>query len=419
MRDSHLAQDEHREAILKAVKERVRQSEERQLTQMITDAIGERRTRDLEDLIFQIEQDRGWSIALKHLVQSRYTPYRLPVGAGPSRTQIEDLKYRETIFSLLGCSGFEPVPLTSDEILSILEKSESLVDASRSFLSECKLLTRKQIESGDTLFYNTNLDDSNLPQDILQVIEESQQLSVTKLVLLRNNNQVNVLPLWYTELGRQVLSELGIKGSQIDSETFDIVISVLQHQIQTTTSQDKVISSSISGYPTNPIYRTLLTSIINHEVESLINYSSRHSSPTLKFLLKDTLDQYEKQQSSDIFRNLLSLVNAHVRVRNPYSIVLLEELAYSKDIRIATTAITALGNFYNEPAASVLVDLLCTTKNKEVTEIVMRAIRNISKNCFETRYVVRQAVESESCTNLVYLKRLHKEIWKEKHGYYL
>ena len=411
--------DKHREAILKAVKERVRQSEERQLTQMIADAIGERRNRDLEDLISQIEQERGWPIALKHLAQSQYIPYRLPIGTGPSKTLVEDLKYRETIFSLLGCSGFDPIPLTNDEILIILGQSESLVDASQSFFSECELLTRKQIASGDTLFYNTTLDDNALAQDFLQVIEESQQLLVAQLVLLKSNNQVNVLPLWYTELGRQVLSEIGIKGSNIDYETFDIVISVLQHKIRTTSSQDKMFPPVLSDYPANLLYRTLLNSIINHDVESLTKHSSKHSSPILKFLLKDTLDQYEQQQSSDIFRNILSLVNAHVRVRDLHSIILLEELAHSKDIRIATTAITALGNFYNESAASALVDLLCTTKNKEVAETVTRAIKNVSNSCFETRYVVRQAVELESCTNLGRLKRLQKEIWKEKHNYYL
>jgi len=419
MRDSYLTQDEHREAILKAVKERVKQSEERQLTQMIADAIGEQRTRDLEDLISQIEQDRGWSATLKHLFQSRYIPYRLPIGTGPRQTLVEGLKYRETIFSLLGCSGFESVPLTSDEILAVLEKSESLVDASQSFLSECELLTRKQIESDDTLFYNTHLDDISLPQDTLQAIEENQHLSITRLVLLRSNTQVDVLPLWYTELGRQVLSELGIKGSHIDSEAFDIVISVLQYQIQTTPSQDKIFPSTLPSYPINPLYRTLLASIINHEVEPLINQSSKHALPTLKFLLKDTLDQYEQQQSSDIFRNILSLVNAHVRVRNPHSILLLEELAHSKDIRIATTAITALGNFYNASAASVLVDLLCATKNKEVAETVSRAIKNVNSNCFETRHIIQQAVESEYCINSGRLKRLYKEIRKERPSYYL
>ena len=69
----------------------------------------------------------------------------------------------------------------------------------------------------------------------------------------------------------------------------------------------------------------------------------------IQFILKDNLDLYERQQSSDTFRNILSLINAHVRVRDPHSIVLLQELAHFTDTRIATTAVTALGNFYHGP----------------------------------------------------------------------
>ncbi|MHA2022359.1 MAG: hypothetical protein ACTSWQ_01730, partial [Candidatus Thorarchaeota archaeon] len=94
-----MAEDKKRESILKAVKDRVRKSEELQLTQMIVDAIGERRTRDLNDLISQIEQDRGWSVTIKHLSQARELPYSLPIGAGPHKTLIEELKYREMLFA--------------------------------------------------------------------------------------------------------------------------------------------------------------------------------------------------------------------------------------------------------------------------------------------------------------------------------
>ena len=99
--------------------------------------------------------------------------------------------------------------------------------------------------------------------------------------------------------------------------------------------------------------------------------------------------------------------------------MLLEEVAHSKDTRIATTAITALGNFYTESAASVLVDLLCETKNREVADTTVRAIKNVSARCFETKYVVRKATELTSCINPGHIKRLYKEIWKEKDDYYL
>ena len=151
MRGLYLPIDDDRKSILKAVKERVKQSEELQLTQMIVDAIGERRNRDLGDLLSQIEQDRGWPAVLKYLSQARELPYTLPIGAGPQKTLIEDLKFRETIFALLDCTGFEPINLPIDEIFSRLENEDSQIDASQSFRIECESKAIKQIESGDTL----------------------------------------------------------------------------------------------------------------------------------------------------------------------------------------------------------------------------------------------------------------------------
>ena len=95
-----MAKDNNRESILQAVKERVKQSEELQLTQMIVDAIGERRNRDLSDLVSEIEQDRGWPVVLTHLSRANQIHYTLPIGAGPNKTLIEDLKYREILLRL-------------------------------------------------------------------------------------------------------------------------------------------------------------------------------------------------------------------------------------------------------------------------------------------------------------------------------
>jgi len=172
-------------------------------------------------------------------------------------------------------------------------------------------------------------------------------------------------------------------------------------------------------HPSNPQYRELLNAIINQDIESMSSLSSKHSFHTLKFLLEDALDYYENSQSSSAFRKVLSCVNAHIRVRTPESVMLFENLAHSKDTRISTTAIAALGNFYYESSASALVDLLCTTKNKEVANTTIRAITNISKRCFETKYIVKNAAESPSCTNIGHLKRLNKAIWKKIDDYYL
>ncbi|MGY5871070.1 MAG: HEAT repeat domain-containing protein [Candidatus Thorarchaeota archaeon] len=414
-----MANDKDRESILLAVKERVKQSEEQQLTQMVADAIGERRYRDLKDIVSQIEQDRGWPETLKHLSKARKFTYTLPIGAGPSKTVIENLKYRETIFSILDCCGFEPITVTIEEILSRLKDEDSLIDASRLFQTECESLAIKQIETGDTLFFDRMYFDSSTSKAVIDLLEESQHQEINNLLLDKHDDRINILPLWYCERGRQALSQLGIKGTTIDSETFDIVISVIHEDISITESLEPGNAQQPLIQPSNLQYRTLITSIINHDIESLCSMSSKHSYHTLKSKLEEALDSYEKHSSSANFRNVLSYMNAHVRVRTTESIMSLEELTHSKDTRIATTAITALGNFYNESAASALVDLLCETKNREVEDTTIRGIKNVSKRCFETKYILKSALDSVTCTNIARIKRIYKELWKENDDYYL
>ncbi|TFG33449.1 HEAT repeat domain-containing protein [Candidatus Thorarchaeota archaeon] len=414
-----MAKDNNRESILQAVKERVRQSEELQLTQMIVTAMGERRNRDLSDIISQIEQDRGWAVALMHLSRANQIPYTLPIGAGPNHMLIEELKYREMIFTLLECNGLEPVPITTEEILSELKNEDSLIDASQLLRTDCESLASKQIESGDTLFFDLTNADSSISANIGYLLEKIQSDELANLILEKQDDTINILPLWYLEKGRQTLSQLGIKGTSIDSERFEIVISVIQQNLPTTESTELHVTDKQLNYPSNPHYQKLLTSIINHDIESLSSQSSRHSFHSLKFMLENTLDIYENSQSSSAFWNILSCVNAHVRVRTPESVMLLENLAHSKDTRVATAAITGLGNFYNEASVSALVDLLCRAKNNEVVNTAIRAIKNVSKRCLETKYIVRNATESKLCTNIGHLKRLYKDIWKEVDDYYL
>ena len=294
-----------------------------------------------------------------------------------------------------------------------------MIDASKSLRIECESIAIKQIESGDTLFFNPTSGDSSIPSHTLELLERTQREEIANLALKKHGDFINILPLWYSEQGRQVLSQLGIRGTKIDSETFDVVISVIQQKIPTRESSNIHETETSLTHPTNPQYRKLLTSIINHETENLVSLSSKHSYHTLKTILENYLDSYETSESSSTFREILSCVNAHVRVRTPESILLLETLVHFKDTRIATTAITALGNFYNESSVSALVDLLCATKNKEIEKTTIRAIKNVSKKCFETKYIVKGVTESSSCINLGRLKRLYKEMWKGNDDYYL
>ncbi|MBE0525721.1 MAG: hypothetical protein IH631_02180, partial [Candidatus Thorarchaeota archaeon] len=290
-----MTNDKDRESILKAVKERVKQSEELQLTQMIVDAIGERRYRDLGDLVSEIEQDSGWNAAIKHLIAARRFSYTLPIGAGPNKAQVEHLKYREMIFALLGCSGYEPINLSTEEILSRLVNTDSMVDACQILQAECDSLVINQIESGDNLFFNLEYAGSSISKDIADLLERAQQEDVARLVLEKHGDTINIVPLWYNEKGRQTLSQLGIKGYEIDLETFDIVISVLHKELPITESIEANSTRTPLVFPSNSHYEALLLSTINHEIEDLSAMSSTQSYPTLEFILKDALDQYEKQ----------------------------------------------------------------------------------------------------------------------------
>jgi hypothetical protein len=100
------------------------------------------------------------------------------------------------------------------------------------------------------------------------------------------------------------------------------------------------------------------------------------------------------------------------------SIQLLEGLAYHQDTRIATVAITALGNYYHESAASALIEILCKSKNREIVKTTTRAILNVGKKCPETIPVITTALDSSICAYKGRLKRLWKELGKRNQLYY-
>ncbi|PNX50743.1 MAG: hypothetical protein BV458_12685, partial [Thermoplasmata archaeon M9B2D] len=151
-----MTEDDNRAIILKAVKDRVRQSEEQQRVQMIADAIGERRDRDLLDVLSSIEQERGWPETVNHLMKAQHFSYAIPIGTGSPKSKIEDLKFREMLFSVLGFRGLEPIPTTTEDLLTRMKDECSLVDASDSLRDYAESIAYDQIESGDTLFFDSS-----------------------------------------------------------------------------------------------------------------------------------------------------------------------------------------------------------------------------------------------------------------------
>ena len=178
-----MAEDENRAMILKAVKDRVRLSEEQQRVQMIADAIGERRERDLLDVLSSIEQDRGWPETVKHLLKAQNFSYTLPIGTGPLKTKVEALKYREIIFSVLGCRGLEPIPIDTEQLLTRMKDECSMVDASVSLRGFIESIARDQIKSGDTLFFDSNDFDIQVSEDTTQLADRIKYEEVQGITL--------------------------------------------------------------------------------------------------------------------------------------------------------------------------------------------------------------------------------------------
>ncbi|MFW9956878.1 MAG: hypothetical protein ACFFCT_02305 [Candidatus Odinarchaeota archaeon] len=413
-----MAEDDNRAKILKAVKDHVRQSEEQQRVQMIADAIGERRDRDLLDIISSIEQDRGWPETLQHLQKAQNFSYSLPVGTGPLKIKVEDLKFREMLFSVLGCRGLEPIPVNTEEILTQMKDERSIVDASDSIRKYIESIARNQIETGDSLFFDSNDFDIQVSEDITQMIEQLKHKEVQGITLEQKNDSINVAPLWYCETGRQILSSYGIKGFIIGAKHLEEVLSVIQFPVVINNVNQYTAQQEQSKYPSNQSYRDLHNSIINHDDERLSLLSSRHSFSTLKSMLEETLDVYNKDSSSENYRQFLHLIHLHVKVRTLDSIQLLERLAYLKDRRIATVAITALGNYYHESAAIALVEILCKSKNREIVKTATNAILNVGKRSPETVSVIATALESSTCTYKGRLNRLWREFGKKHQLYY-
>ncbi|MFW9906935.1 MAG: hypothetical protein ACFFEF_00035 [Candidatus Thorarchaeota archaeon] len=408
-----MAEDDNRATILRTVKDRVRQSEEQQRVQMIADAIGERRDRDLLDILSSIEQDKGWPETLSYLTKAQHFSYAIPIGTGLPMSRIEDLKFREMLFSVLGSRGLEPVQIDTEDILTRIKDESSLVDASASLRDYAESIACNQIESGDTLFFDSNDLDIQVSENITQMIEQMKYEEIQKITLERKDGKTNIASLWYCETGRQTLSNLGVKGYTIDSRQLEEVLSVIQFPVIVKDVSRYTASKRQSEFPSNALYRDLHNCIINQNDEGLSNHSSRHSFATLKSMLEEILDVYNKDSSSDNFRRFLYLVHKHVKVRTLDSIQLLERLSYLRDIRIATVTITALGNFYHESAASSLAEILCRSKNREIVKTATTAILNVGKRCPETVSVIETVLESSTCTYKGRLKRLLKKVGKK------
>lgn len=416
-----MTDDNSRDRIFKAVKERIKETDETEQIQLIANAIGDRRYRDLVDIISKTESEEGWSTALEYLLKAKHHKYSSPLIIGQGKTDLEELKYREMVFELLSCKGLEPVSTETTDLLKNLNQESSLIDASRVSIDSIEPLVIEQIHTGDTLFFDFS-DNISISQETVEMLDKVRSENIHNISLEQNKELFNVEPLWYTEYGRLALSTLGIKGLVVNSNTLDTVLSTMQisNLIKTksvNTSSFKYTKDGSWTRPTNQTYSNLLTSLIHHEVSNLGRMGSRHAIPLLNTLLDEASSIYENSQSSSGYREILNCINAHLSIRDVDSILVLEKSSRMKSTRIATMSILAIGSFYHESSAITLVNLLCISKNNEIEDAAAKALENVYKKCFEADHIIASSLKNE-CKNRGKLTKLYRRFSKEKPLYY-
>jgi hypothetical protein len=416
-----LADENSRDRIFRAVRERIQEADEQERIQMITNAIGDRRYRDLVDIVAKIEGEDGWSTVLEYLIESQNRKYISPLTIGQNKTTLEMLKFREMIFELFSCKGLEPVSMDTTDLLEELADESSFVDASRVLFAKLEQLAKEQIQTGDTLFFDF-FENTSVSQELLNLVSQIRTENIQNVSLDRNGSQFNVEFLWYCEHSRIVMSMLGVKGFIIDSDTLDSVLSVIQtpNSIKNKivdTSSFRNSKESRWNRPTNSTYRKLLSHIVHQEVAELSLLGSRHAVPVLNTLLDQLSSAYKDLSSTTSYKELLACINAHISVRDIDSILSLEKSSKMKNTRITTTAILAIGNFYHETSVNTLATLLCNKTSKEIQEATVRAIENVYKKCPEADHVIVEFLDG-NCKNHGKLKKLYRQLSKEKPVYY-
>jgi hypothetical protein len=407
-----LAEDDGHGWILKASAERARAAENHGRTQEVTDAIAERRSHDLIDFLAVIEQREGWPSALDYLRKASEMEYPIPMGAHGYRTRLEPLKYREMLFELFSCTGLEPVSCDTTILLDELEDETSMVAAATRFSKRVEQSAVDQVKSGDTLFFDfSNVLD--LGGEAETVLEKTRKTEIETISHLMNGRNTDLGVLWSTETGRRLLSEIGVKGSDaqvINTEVLSVIQSLLESSQKTIDDETSVqFNAQEHKEPSNGLYRLLLHSIIDQDEEKLRSLGSRHALATFNVMLCNSLVSYQTLESSDSYRQLIRSIGNHVVVRAVESIPTIERIARADDTRISTLGIAALGGFYHESAASVLIGIICETTAKELVDASLSALDGIVRKSPEARHLVTQVIHSER-PNRLRLRNLYRRM---------
>jgi len=407
------------ERLLKASRKRVTETEERNKLDEIANTIGDRRERNLLDLLANIEAKDGWGATIQYLIESAKSTYSAPVGAGGGQRRIEPLKYREVIFATFSSAGLEPVNYDTIALLDELRGEESMVSATRTFAARVQNLAIEQFQSGDAFFFDLASMNSSLPTDLIEMAEVIHKKRMYELVIPVSKKQAHLKQLWYSEYGRIALAEQGVKGTRLLLSNLDSVLSVIQlrigHRLMTKEDDSPLEVPEVA--PANVEYGNLLTMMINQDINGLGLLGSKYSLPLLNTVLESAVVDYQQDKSNNLFRRFISCINSHVQVRSLNSLATFEKVIQLDNNRLVTPIIFALGNFYHESASSVLIELVCRTRNKEVEAASITSIANIHRKCPEVEVVLDKVLASE-CRNRGRLRRLQKKLLKTNRSQY-
>ena len=335
------------ERLLKASRKRVAETEERDKLDEITNAIGDRRERDLLDLLASIEAKDGWGTAIQFLIESAQSTYSAPIGAGGGQQRIEPLKYREVIFATFSSAGLEPVNYDTVALLDELRSEESMVTATRTFATRVQNLAIKQFQSGDAFFFDLTSMSSSISTDLIKMAEAIHKKRMHELIIPVNRKQAYLENLWHSEYGRVALAEQGVKGNRLPLSDLDSVLSVIQlrigHRPITKDNDNPQEIPEVS--PTNAEYRNLLNMMINQEIDGLGLLGSKCSLSLLSTVLESAIAAYQQDKSTNLFRRFISCINSHVQVRSLNSLATFERAMQLDNSRLVTPITVALGNY--------------------------------------------------------------------------
>ena len=283
---------------------------------LLVNAIADRRIRDLSDVVSELESALGWEQVVAYLSQARTEKYPTPFDIGSREAQLEPLKYREVLFELFSCKGFEPVDVNTSEVLNLAASEHSSVDASRLIFQELKARTSEQIAEGDVMFFETDAMNTDFPEELRSPLNSIMEQQMTGLLLDRKGHEVDVGPLWYTHAGLQALVNVGVKGRFVDEDSLAMVLSVLQISVPISYTSPEVprFREEKPNYPSHEDYLKLVGHLMNQDISGLMLLGSKLAVPTLTFILNEQVSEYRENGDSGTYRSLLQTIAAHARV---------------------------------------------------------------------------------------------------------